>query len=1131
MKRFGWSIAALAAFLFFSPNVSLRAQGITTSTLGVSVKDPAGVGRANVRVVAVHEPSGTVYQGRTRDDGHATLPGMRIGGPYKVSVSSIGFQSQTEQDVYLTLGQTSDLQFVLREAAVQIGEVTVTASGDRIINSSRTGAATTVSREALATLPTVSGKLESIVRLTPQFGGCSVSTGCTLAGQDGRLNNISIDGSSINSFGLGGQPGDRTNVAAISLSAIDQMQINIAPFDVRQGNFVGANINTVTRSGTNQFKGSLGYSRRNDGLVGTKAGSNAFDPGKFNFRNIGGWVSGPIVPNRLFFFLSLEDEALTQPGTTWLANTGQPVAGNVTRVKASDLDALSSFLKDKFQYDTGPYQGYNNEVPARRFLGKLDFNLNASNKLMLRYNQLDSRADILESNSNSLGTLGNRRTNANSLNFSNSNYGMLENIRSTIAELNTILPGNMANNLSIGYTKQDESREPKGQVFPLVDIMEGGQTYTSFGFEPFTPNNVLLYNTFQVQDNFTKFTNNHELTLGVSLEKYNSTNIFFSGSQSVYVYNSLADFYTDANGYLANPGRSVSPVNLARFQVRYANLPGQDVPVQPLEVYYNGIYAQDSWRATNNLKVNFGVRFDTPFFKNTAIANPNADKLTFRDEKGNAVQYETGKLPDPHVAISPRLGINWDVKGDRSTQVRGGTGVFSGRPAYVWISNQIGTTGMLTGFDEFTGCGLTCTSGQTPVFSRPFNPDPDHYKPTTRTGAPAESYELATTDPDFKFPKLWRTDLAVDQRLPFGIIGTAEFLYNKDLDGVYYINANLPAAQSKFTGADTRLRWVGAACSSNVSVGNPNGCSNRLNNAPRNLVARNIVLKNQNVGYAWNASGSLERPFSNGLFVKAAYNYGVAKNTIDPGSVASGSWNGNAQSNDPNNPGLSFGANSPGHRFFIATSWRKEYFKFGATSLSLFFDGHTNGNTSFTYAGDLNGDGATNDLIYIPKDVSEMNFQSFTCNASNGCTAATARTITPAEQATAFEAYIQQDDYLSKHRGAYAVRNAVFLPIVKRADLSIAQEIFTDVVGRRNSLQIRADIVNIGNLLNKNWGVGQRVLGGTSQILTNPGADAQGRASYRLRVVNDKLLDRTFERSAGRADVYEVQLGLRYTFN
>jgi len=262
--------------------------------------------------------------------------------------------------------------------------------------------------------------------------------------------------------------------------------------------------------------------------------------------------------------------------------------------------------------------------------------------------------------------------------------------------------------------------------------------------------------------------------------------------------------------------------------------------------------------------------------------------------------------------------------------------------------------------------------------------------------------------------------------------------------------------------------------------------------------------------------------------VKTAYNYGVAKNTIDPGSIASGSWNGNPQSNNPNDPGLSFSANSPGHRFFVATSYRKEYFNFGATTVSLFFNAFTNGNTSYTYAGDLNGDGATNDLLYIPRDVSEMNFASFACNAA---TCGTARTVTPAEQAAAFEAFIQQDEYMRSHRGQNAVRNALFFPVVKRADFSISQEIFTDIVGRRNSLQVRADIVNFGNFLNKDWGVGQRILGGNGQILTNPGVDSQGRPTYRLKIVNQKFIDRTFEPTAGRADVFEVQLGLRYNFN
>lgn len=1108
---------ATVAVLPFLAGESVAAQGVTTGTVVARVRDAAGNPRPDVRVTAVHQPSGTSYQGRTRDDGRVTLPGMRIGGPYTVTASSIGFESQTQSDVYLTLGQTSDVQLTLTESTVRLQEVTVTAAvgTGKIMNEARTGAATTVSREALATLPTISGKLESIVRLTPQFGGCSLSTGCSMAGQDGRMNNISVDGSAFNnSFGLSGQPGDRTNVAPISLSAIEQIQVDIAPYDVRQGSFVGANINTVTRSGTNRLQGSIGYSIRDQDLVGTKAGSLPFNPGVFNYKNLGGWLSGPIIPNRLFFFGSLEHETLTSPGTTFLANSGtETVEGNTTRVSVADLDALSAYLATNFDYDTGPYQGYNFMTPAHRALGKLDFNINDANKLVFRYSKLISNTDILVSNSASLGVLGNRRSNSNALNFANSNYGMMENIESTVGEWNSIFGNGIANNMLVGYTRQNESRKPKGQFFPLVDIQEAGLTYTTFGFEPFTPNNELYYTTLQFQNNLTKFTTNHDFTVGVSVEKYKSQNTFFPGSQSAYVYNSLADFYTDADAYLLNPARTgPSPVTLARFQVRYANIPGQDKPVQPLEVLYSGIYAQDEWRATQNLKLNLGLRLDIPKFTNTAFANANADALSWRDEDGNTVRYSTGALPKTKIAYSPRLGVNWDARGDRSLQVRGGTGVFSGRPAYVWISNQIGNTGVLTGFIE-----------QSNTTAFPFHPDPDHYK-IAGTGNPATSYELATTDPNFTFPKLWRTDIGVDQELLFGMIGTVEYMYNRDLDGIYYINANLPAAQGAFVGADNRMRWVGLSCGA-PTVG---PCQNRINNAAGNVVARNIVLKNQNVGRSWSLSGSLERPFSNGLFMKTAYNYGVAKNTIDPGSIASGSWNGNPHSNDPNNPGLSFSATSPGHRFFFATSYRKEYFSFGATTLSMFFNAFTGGNTSYTYAGDLNGDGATNDLIYIPRDVSEMNFAQFTCTAA-AC--GTARVITAAEQATAWEAFIQQDPYLSKHRGQYAERNALFFPMVKRADFSIQQELFTNFARRRNSLQARLDVVNVGNLLNKNWGTSQRILGGNGQVLTNPGVDALGQPTYRLKVVNGELIDTTFERQAFRADVFEIQLGFRYTFN
>ena len=532
-------------------------------------------------------------------------------------------------------------------------------------------------------------------------------------------------------------------------------------------------------------------------------------------------------------------------------------------------------------------------------------------------------------------------------------------------------------------------------------------------------------------------------------------------------------------------------MTLRRFQVRWANIPGMEKPVQPLEVFYTGAYAQDEWRLRDDVKVTAGIRFDVPFFGKTGFANANADALSFEDENGAIVHYSTAKLPDAKLLWSPRVGFNWNVNGTGLTQLRGGTGVFTGRPAYVWISNQIGNTGVLTGFEQLDNTRL-----------RPFSPDPNRYKPATVTGAPASSYELALTDPNFKFPQVWRTNIALDQRIA-GWTATGEFLYNRDVNGVYYINANLADPIGNFNGVDSRPRWG-------------TGSTNRINAN----VANAIVLKNQNVGRSWNASGSLERNLRSGLWVKGAYTYGESKNTVDPGSIAFGSWSGNAHSGNPNNPGIAYASASPGHRVFLAASYTKDYFSFGGTSVSVFWQGNTQGNTSFTISGDLNNDGGTsNDLVYIPRDTSEMNFQSFT---------ASGRTFTPAEQAAAFEQFIQSDSYLSAHRGEYAKRGAVFLPMVYRMDLSVSQNFYARFAGKRHEFQVRMDALNFTNLINKNWGLGQRLV--TSQPLTNPGIDSQGRATYRLRVINNQLVTKSLEQTANLNDVYRIQLSLRYLF-
>ncbi|MFN4298880.1 MAG: carboxypeptidase regulatory-like domain-containing protein [Thermaurantimonas sp.] len=1092
-------IMMLMGFWSFSQITSSGIRGRITDT-------KTGEALSGATIDAIHIPSGTRYSAVTLDNGNYQINNMRVGGPYKIVYSFIGYHTKTVEGIYLALGVPSVLDIKMETVSLTLQEVNVTSTVDPVFSSGRTGAATSVDNKTLNSLPTISRRIDDFTRLTPQAG-----RGNSFAGVDNRLNNITVDGSYFNnSFGLAGQPGDRTGVSPISLDAIDQIQVNIAPYDVRQGLFTGATVNTVTRSGTNEFQGSIYHFFRNNNMVGRKAKGLDFTPGQFNYDQYGARLGGPIIKDKLFFFASYEYEKTTEPGTTFRANRGnEPVGGNVTRVLASDLDSLSSFLFNRFGYVTGPYEGYDNNVLANKFLIRLDYNLDKRNKLSLRYTHLNSSSDILLSNSSSLG-FGNRRSNLTGLNFKNSNYKIQENIRSIIGEWNSQISNNMSNQLILGYTFQDESRVPVGQFFPMVDILKDNTVYTTFGFEPFSPNNELRYSTFQLQNNFNIYSGRHTHTMGLSLEYYQSENIFFPGSQSIYVYSSLDDFYTDALDYFNNPNRTTSPITLRRFQVRWSNIPGQDKPIQPLKVTLPGIYYQDNIQISSKFNVIAGIRVEAPIFGNTGYKNPEVDTLKFRDEKGNIVSYSTDKLPDPRPLISPRLGFNLAIDDERTLQIRGGSGVFSGRPAYVWISNQIGNNGILTGFERRDNTNI-----------RPFNPNPNAYKPSNVSGAPASQYELALTDPNFAFPQVWRSNIAVDYKLPLGMIATLEGIYNQDVNGIYYINANLAPADSFYTGIDPRPRWTSTAATR---------IYNKIDNA--------IVLKNQNVGYSYNISATIERPAQqDGIYFKLGYSYGIARNTVDPGSIAFGSWINNPHTADPNNPGLGFSVNTQGHRAFGALSYNimsertyrnmgnKFFSNFGNTTISFFYDGFTQGVGSYTYSGDMNGDGGTsNDLIYIPKDKSEMNFEQYSVTINNQTI-----TFTVDQQKEAWDNFINRDPYLSKNRGKYAERNGAWLPMVHRVDFSIAQEIGIKSGNRKNSLQFRVDILNFTNFLNSDWGVGRRFT--STQPLINRGRDANGQHRYRLLNLQGVLIQDPYQFTNLVQDVWRIQVGIRYNFN
>lgn len=1094
---------SLVAVLTLATTTSAQ---VTTGSLSGKVQNEAQASVSGASVIAIHLPSGTTYETTSRADGRFVIINMRVGGPYVVTVAFTGtgvaaFAPQTQENIEINLGVATDMRFDVKNISVS-ETVTVTAQSDTVFSSGRTGAATSVNRETLAAMPTVRGLISDFTRLTPQTSGAN-----SFGGADSRMNNMTVNGAAFNnSFGLGGQPGERTGVAPISLEAIEQVQVSIAPFDVRQGNFVGASVDTITRSGTNSLRASVYHRFRNEEFVGTEAAGLVFNPGTFNTTNTGVWAGAPVIKNRLFLFGNYENESDARPLSTFRANSGaEAVGGNVTRVLASDMTNLSAFLKSSFGYDTGSFDAPTDNTPQKRGLIRTDLNINNNNKFSFNYLQLNSSSDNLLSGSTSAG-IGRRQVASDALNYANSNYSILENRKTSTGELNTVLGSTMSNSLRVNYSSSDESRGDIGKLFPFVDILQGGTAYISFGSEPFTPNNELRYNSFEIKNDFTKFSTKHELTFGGRVERYNSDNVFFNCcKQGAWVYNTLDEFYADAREALANPNRTTSSVSARNYQLRYMNIPGLDKPSQPLHSLYGGAYAQDVWRPRANLTITAGLRFDVPVFENTAYNNANANALTFRDETGGAAQYNSGQMPGANILWSPRFGFNYDLAGDQKTQVRGGSGVFTGQPLYVWISNQLGNTGVLQG---------SFTTPNTTAF--PFTSNIDKYKPTNVTGAPATSYELNVTDNGFQFPQVWRTNLAVDRRLPGGITGTAEFMYNRDVNGIYYINANLPQAQSAFVGADNRPRWVGTAC----GAGTVGGCVNRINNVAGNQVTSAIVLKNQDIGRNWNIAFSASKPMWHGLALRTAYSYGEAKNTIDPGSTAFASWSTNGTPGDANNPGLGYSSSSPGHRFFLSASYTKRYFGFGATSISGFWETRTIGNTSYIFAADANGDGANGDLIYIPKDKSEMNFQAFTAGGI---------TFSAEQQANAFDSYITQDSYLSKNRGSYAERGAVFLPLLHRMDVSLTQDVFKDIKGKRNAGQFRIDVQNFGNLLNSDWGVGTRII--RNNILTTPAADANGRLGYRMQVVNNALVTKSYERTSGIGDVFQFMLSFRYSFN
>ena len=1070
---------------------------ITSSTISGIIVNEKNEVMVGASVIATHVPTGTTYKTVTNKTGAFVFPSVRVGGPFTVAASYVGYKSNQVDDLNTNLGVASNIDFVLIANGSKLTDVVVSSNRNGLFSKERTGASQQFTRRDLQNIPITGARtIDGITKYNANGNGNSFGA------QDSRLNNFTIDGSQFNnSFGLGSsaQAGGRTGASAISLDALEQLQVNIAPYDIRQSGFTGAGINAVTRSGTNDIEGSYYQTQRDNSsrYVGNKAAGVPVVASKFDEKVSGFRLGAPIIKNKLFIFGNYETLERTEPGTTWFS-TGSPNATGtqISRTTYTDMETLSKFMKDKYGYNTGAWEGYSNANKSNKFLVRLDWNISDKHKLTARYVHHDSEAEINISNSTSAGA-GNRTLSALSMAFANSGYIIMDNTRSYVLELNSKLSNTLHNSLIIGYDKQIEDRKYRSSLFPTIDILNGTTTYASVGFDPFTPGNKLDYNTFHITDNLTKYAGKHTITGGFNFEKYQSNNLFYPASNGVYIFSSLTSFYAAANESIANGGKP-SVTNLpVSFQYRYSALPGAVDPMQVLKTTRLDIYGQDEYQASKNLKLTFGLRAAIIDIEPTSLENSAVTAMTFA--KGE--KFNTSTMPATQILWEPRLGFNMDVFGNKRTQLRGGTGVFTGRPPYVFISNQVGNNGVLTGYIDSDNKGATKYG---------FTPNPaQYYTPSTPT-LPS-TFDLAFTDKNYKFPQVWKTNIAIDQKLPYGLIGTIEGIYNSNINAVHYYNANLDVPTGNFAGVDTRSQFA----RSNAGV--------RINDN----VSSGVVLTSKNSTYFNSLTLKLELPYNKGLFGSFAWTTSNAKDFMSAGSIASGSWFSARSINGNNDLSLSNSDFVSPNRLVGVFGYRLEYGKNaggGATSISIGYIGNQGNPFSYTISGDMNGDMIQgNELIFVPQSATSVKFLPLVV-----CT----RTYTEAEQQAAFGAYINQDDYLKSRVGKYAERNAVFINMLHRFDLSIVQDIYVNVKGKRNTIQIRADILNFGNMLNDKWGVSERatnpsVLAFQSVVANEP---TYKLATEKFADGTTGLIKNTFSKNASVFDVWTAQLGIRYIF-
>ena len=989
-------------------NVVLFSQ-VTTSKIKGTVTDESGEALFGATVSVLHVPTGTLRGTTAQDNGRYTILNLRVGGPYKITFSYLGFKQQVVNDVFLTLGKTTNIDATLVEEGQSLHEIVISSAKNKIFNNDRTGAQTSVTATQLKVLPTISRSASDFTRLEP-----TASNG-SFGGRNDQFNNFSLDGSIFNNpFGLdAATPGGQTNAQPISLDAIEQISVSEAPYDVTQSGFTGASVDAVTKSGTNEFRGTVYGFYRNEDLTGGKInGQDVFKP-SLSQNQYGVSIGGPIIKNKLFFFANFEKDEVTELGSSFVPNTGSG-ALNESRVLESDLQLVSSILSqvniDNGQtYNPGAYEGFTYDANSTKGLFKLDWNINENHRLAFVYNFLTASKEKPAHPT----ALGFRGPNATTLQFENAGYQINNNINSFLVELISTFNEETSNKLQVGYTHFDDFRSPLSSPAPSITILNGGSNYIIAGHEPFSINNRLDQKVLQITNNMSFFKGDHTYTVGFSFEKFmfdNSFNLGAFGAQGVFFPSGdISDFRNTAGNptaeaaLVANYQAQFDAAILAN-NTRLANGSGNagGYALAETNVGQLAFYLQDEWNASDDLKITYGVRFDKPlFFDTTQKAQEVIDNACcfdptisyYNPNTQQEVTLDNRKMPTDQWLFSPRVGFNWDANGEGKLQLRGGSGIFTGRLPFVWIGNQIA------------------------------NP---------------ESFFYQAVDPDFQFPQVWRTNIGVDYKLESNYVISTDLSYSKDINGAHVQNWGLRNPTGTLSGADNRAYYL------NSDKGNSG-----------------YVFTNSNRGRTYNFTTKIEKTFDNGLYTNIAYSYLDSKdvNSIEA-EITGDAFAFNPVVGNANNDVLAYSKYGDKHRIIGVASKKFNFFgEKSPTTFTTFFEYAKGGRFNYTYGGDINNDGSSvNDLLYVPT-ASELNSMQFTGTG----------------QAAAFESYIQQDEYLNGRRGQYVERYGALAPWRGRWDLKVLQDFNFNVAnGKENTIQISLDVLNVENLINSDWGVVQQ---------------------------------------------------------